>query len=54
MFCSSHHAGLIIWISQSMHLSLTFLVARTLMPQQGQRYFRVLEGLGGGGVSVPL
>ena len=29
---------------------LTVLVARTEFPQQGQRYLRVLDVLGGGGV----
>jgi hypothetical protein len=33
---------------------LTTLVARTEFPQQGQRYFRVLDVLGGSVVAVPL
>ena len=33
---------------------LTALVARTEFPQQGQRYFRVLDVLGGSVVAVPL
>ena len=32
-------------MSQSMQAILTLLVALTLIPQQGQIYFRVLEGL---------
>lgn len=33
---------------------LTVFVARTELPQQGQIYFRVLDGRGGGVVFVPL
>ena len=39
---------------QSRQAILTAFVARTEFPQQGQIYFRVLDGRGGGVVFVPL
>ena len=42
---------------QSMQAIFTFFVARTELPQQGQRYFRVELGLvavGGAGACVPV
>ena len=43
-----------ICVSQSRQAILTVFVARTEFPQQGQIYFRVLDGRGGGVVFVPL
>ena len=43
-----------ICVSQSRQAILTIFVARTEFPQQGQIYFRVLDGRGGGVVFVPL
>lgn len=44
----------IILTPQSRQPMLTTLVARTLMPQQGQMYFLELDFFGVVGVAVPL